>query len=112
MSEWKGKKLLAVAVISIVAIALFAGAAVAAASYLDSGHRHRDGDHGEYVTGEDCTRFERECHEGGEEPCEWNNDHEDCPLRGEHHQHGNHDCFEDHREGERDSLTGNRHGCL
>jgi hypothetical protein len=113
LSKWSGNKLIAVIIISLVAIALFAGAAVAAVSYLnDDDHNQDNGEVGTCEPGGDCDSCEEGCQEKGDCLSE-----EQCEQEGDCHREGleqedDHDCFEEnHREGERDSKTGNGHGC-
>lgn len=113
MSKWSGNKLLAVVIICFVAIALFAGAAVAAVSYFNGGHGHHDD--GEVGTcnsgGEHCNSGE-ECHEEGdclsEEQCQ---EEGRCNLQECDHEE-DHDCLEEnHNEGESNPSREHGRGC-
>ena len=113
MNKWSGKKLLVVIIACIAAVALFTGMAVAAVDYFNNGHDHHgNGEYGTCYSGREYCNFAEECHEEGdcllEEQCQ---EEGDCHIEGLG-QEEDHDCFEEHpREGERDSLDGNRHGC-
>ena len=125
MSKWSGNKVMAVLIISFVAIALLAGAAVAAVGYLNDDHHHHDGgEHGACHSGGEDGNLSEECHESGECPYgEQYHEDGDCPLEEQCEKEGDgrsegldreedHDCFEEHqRRGGGDSQTGNGHGC-
>lgn len=113
MSKWSRNKLLAVIIICFVAIALFAGAAVAAASYLNDGHRHHDdGENGACEPGEECDHLEERCQKEGDCPSGEQCQEEDrCHLQQCDHEEG-HDCLEEnHNGGEADPSTDHGHGC-